>query len=68
MRKARRSRPHAYSRREINTLPLLEALRARANDSAGSESSLLAAAHLLERLDRTISRLARDNDTVTELA
>jgi hypothetical protein len=36
--------------------------------TAGPEPSLLAAARLLERRDRTISRLARDEHTVTEIA
>jgi hypothetical protein len=52
----------------INTVPLLEALRTHANGHAEVESSLLAAARLLERIDRTISRFARDESTVTEIA
>jgi hypothetical protein len=52
----------------INTLPLLQALRNAAHDADQFEPSLLAAARLLERIDRTISRLARDDDTVTDIA
>jgi uncharacterized membrane protein YccC len=51
----------------LNPLSLLETLRTHANERAEAEPSLLAAARLLERIDRTISRLARDEDTVTEI-
>jgi uncharacterized membrane protein YccC len=51
-----------------NTLPLLKALREHANGHAEVEPSLLAAARLLERIDRTISGLARDEDTITDIA
>jgi uncharacterized membrane protein YccC len=52
----------------VNTLPLLKALREHANGHAEVEPSLLAAARLLERIDRTISGLARDEDTITDIA
>lgn len=52
----------------VNTVPLLEALRTHAHDHSEVQPSVLAAARLLERIDRTIARLARDEDTLTEIA
>jgi hypothetical protein len=51
-----------------NTLPLFDALRAQANAHGSDEALLLSATRLLERLDRTVARLARDEGTVTEIA
>jgi uncharacterized membrane protein YccC len=52
----------------ITTVPLLEALRTHANGDTEAEPALLAAAHLLERIDRTVARLARDESTITEVS
>jgi hypothetical protein len=49
----------------VDTLPLFDDLRARANGNALPEIPLLSAARLLERFDRTIARLAREEGTVT---
>jgi uncharacterized membrane protein YccC len=50
-----------------NTLALFAALRSEAQAPAADETTLPAAAHWLERLDRTIARLARDEGTIIEI-
>jgi hypothetical protein len=49
-----------------NTLALVDALRTQAQPSDTTAATLIAATHLLERLDRTIARLAREEGTVVE--
>jgi uncharacterized membrane protein YccC len=50
-----------------NTLALFDALRQALPADASAAPVVRSAAHLLERMDRTIARLARDEDTVTEI-
>lgn len=57
-----------HDARTANTLPLFDALRAEAESRGAARPLLLSATHLLERLDRTIARLARDEGTVTDVA
>ncbi len=51
-----------------NTLPLFDDLRREAASGTPDGLELLSATHLLERLDRTIARLARDEGTITDVA
>jgi hypothetical protein len=54
----------------IEALPLVDTLRSvpSARNGSTAEPRLVSAAHLLERLDRTIARLARQEGTITEIA
>jgi uncharacterized membrane protein YccC len=54
--------------RTADTRPLIDAVRGALDRDDDEARTLLAAAHLLERLDRAVARLARDEGTVTEIA
>jgi uncharacterized membrane protein YccC len=55
-----------FDDRTTNTMPLFEALRRGLPAVNGRSDDVSAAAHVLERLDRTIARLARDEGTIVD--
>jgi hypothetical protein len=67
----RAAQERIYGRHDVattSTFALFDQLRRGAPEHSAEHAALTSAAHLLERLDRTIARLAREEGTIVEPA